>query len=451
MSYEANEFATTMNLNRGVNMQHVIKPEDSNENLLERILSRENMQLAWKRVKSNKGVAGVDKIPVDSFADYLKSNWEAIRESIKDGKYRPSPVLRVEIPKPSGGIRLLGIPTVLDRMIQQAVAQVLTSIYDPGFSEYSYGFRPERSAHDAVYTARGYITRKYHVGVDIDLSKFFDTVNHDILMHRVAKKVSDKRVLRLIGKFLRAGVEVNGRLQKTPMGVPQGGPLSPILSNILLDDLDKELEQRNHNFVRYADDFIILVKSHKAGNRVMKSIRRFLEKKLRLEINEGKSSVLPINQLEFLGFIFKQNKIRWSGSAFSGFKREVKTLTGRSWGVSMEYRMEKLAQYVRGWINYYGISEYYTPIPELDQWLRRRIRMCYWKQWRKCRTKVRNLHKSGVPLDMAIPTGMSRKSYWHLSKTYATQLGMSNQRLKEQGLISIKDLWVNIHYPATAR
>lgn len=347
--------------------------------------------------------------------------------------------------------RLLGIPTVLDRMIQQAVAQVLTSIYDPGFSEYSYGFRPERSAHGAVRTVREYITRQYHVAVDIDLSKFFDTVNHDVLMYRVSKKISDKRVLRLIGKFLRAGVEVNGRLQKTPMGVPQGGPLSPILSNILLDDLDKELEQRNHNFIRYADDFIILVKSYKAGNRVMKSIRRFLEKKLRLEINEGKSSVLPINQLEFLGFIFKQNKIRWSGSAFSGFKREIKTLTGRSWGVSMEHRLEKLALYIRGWMNYYGISEYYTPIPELDQWLRRRIRMCYWKQWRKCRTKVRNLHKAGVPLDMAIPVGMSRKSYWHLSKTYATQLGMSNQRLKEQGLISIKDLWVNIHYPATAR
>ena len=432
-------------------MQHVIKPQDSNEHLLERILSRENMFLSWKRVKSNKGAPGIDKMTIEAFPEFLREHWKEICESLMEGTYQPSPVLRVEIPKPSGGTRPLGIPTVLDRLIQQAIGQVLTPIFDPDFSEFSYGFRPKRSAHDAVYKVREYICQKYRIGVDIDLAKFFDTVNHDVLMHRVSRNVHDKRVLRLIGKYLRAGVYVKGRLQSTLKGVPQGGPLSPILSNILLDDLDKVLERQNHKFVRYADDFIILVKSHRAGNRVMQSVRKFLEKELKLKVNENKSSVLPTDQMEFLGFIFKKTKIRWSERAFHEFKRQIKYLTGRSWGVSMEYRLEKLACYLRGWMNYFGISEYYRPIPELDHWLRRRIRMCYWKRWRKCRTRVRHLLKLGVSLDFAISVGMSRKGHWHLSKTYATQLGMSNQWLKKQGLLSIKELWVNIHYPATAR
>ncbi len=432
-------------------MQHVIKTQDSNEHLLERIISRENMFLSWKRVKSNKGAPGVDKMTIEAFPEFLREHWKEIRESLMEGTYQPSPVLRVEIPKPSGGTRPLGIPTVMDRLIQQAIGQVLTTLFDPDFSEFSYGFRPKRSAHDAVSKVREYICQKYRIGVDIDLAKFFDTVNHDVLMHRVSRKVHDKRVLRLIGKYLRAGVYVKGRLQSTPKGVPQGGPLSPILSNILLDDLDKELERRNHKFVRYADDFIILVKSHRAGNRVMQSVRKFLEKELKLKVNEDKSSVLPTDQMEFLGFIFKKTKIRWSERAFHEFRRQIKYLTGRSWGVSMEYRLEKLARYLRGWMNYFGISEYYRPIPELDHWLRRRVRMCYWKRWRKCRTRVRHLLKFGVSLDFAISVGMSRKGHWHLSKTYATQLGMSNQWLKKQGLLSIKELWVNIHYPATAR
>jgi RNA-directed DNA polymerase len=245
-----------MNLNRGVIMQHVIRPQNSNEHLLERILSRENMLLSWKRVKSNKGAPGVDKMTIEAFPDFLREHWKEIRESLMEGKYQPSPVLRVEIPKPSGGTRPLGIPTVLDRLIQQAIGQVLTPIFDPDFSDFSYGFRPERSAHDAIFKVREYVWRKYRVAVDMDLAKFFDTVIHDVLMHRVSRKIHDKRVLRLIGKFLRAGVEVRGRLQSTRKGVPQGGPLSPILSNILLDDLDKELEGRNHKFVRYADDCV---------------------------------------------------------------------------------------------------------------------------------------------------------------------------------------------------
>ena len=285
----------------------------------------------------------------------------------------------------------------------------------------------------------------------MDLEKFFDTVNHDVLMSRVSRNIQDKRGLRLIGTFLRAGVSIEGRLHRTPQGVPQGGPLSPILAKILLHEGDKELETRGHRFVRYADDMVIFVKSVRAGERVMQSITRSLEKTLKLKVNEAKSHVQAESQLEFLGFTFKKTSIRWSEGAFHEFKRRIKRFTGRSWGVSMTYRLKKLAEYVRGWMNYFGIAEYYRPIPELDHWLRRRIRMCYWKQWRKCRTKVRNLLKLGVPLKAAIAVGMSRKRFWRLSKTYATQRGMTNQWLKEQGVISIKDLWVNMHDPATAR
>jgi RNA-directed DNA polymerase len=287
--------------------------------------------------------------------------------------------------------------------------------------------------------------------VDTDLSKFFDTVDHDVLMSRVARNIRDKRVLKLIGKYLRAGVMVDGRLQRTPKGVPQGGPLSPLLANILMDDLDKELERRGHRFARYADDFTILVRSMRAGERVMQSIKRFLTNTLKLIVNEKKSRVDHVEKCSFLGFTFIKKKIRWTEKSFAEFKYTLKRLTGRSWFVSMDYRMQKIAEYVRGWMNYYGISEYYEPIPELDQWLRRRIRMCYWKQWRKTRTKVKNLTRQGCPLDMAISVGMSRKGPWHLSRTYATQLAMNDKWLEDQGLISIKRLWVGIHYPATAR
>jgi len=432
-------------------MRRVMESPDPNDHLLEQILSRENMLKAWKRVKANKGAPGIDNMSVEDFPEYARNKWDSIRESLLAGIYQPSPVRRVEIPKATGGTRPLGIPTVLDRVIQQSIYQVLMPIFDPDFSDHSYGFRPGRSAHDAVYQIREYIREGYRVAVDMDLSKFFDTVNHDVLMHRVARKVRDKRILRLIGKYLRARVMVNGRLQATRKGVPQGGPLSPLLANILLDDLDKELERRGHRFVRYADDFIILVKSQRAGERVMLSVQRFLERKLKLKVNQDKSQVALTNQTDFLGFTFKGTKIRWSEKAFREFKRRVKRLTGRSWFVSMEYRYKKLAQYLRGWMNYFGISEYYRPIPEIDHWLRRRLRMCYWKQWRYARTKVRKLRKLGTFLHTAISVAISRKGPWHLARTLATQTGMTNQWLMDQGLLSVKELWVNIHYPATAR
>jgi RNA-directed DNA polymerase len=444
-------FIPTVNPNGGVVYRRVMEESFSKNQLLERILSTENISMAWKRVRANKGASGIDNITVEEFPLTFRECWPEICSTLFEGAYTPSPVQRVEIPKPDGSKRPLGIPTVLDRLIQQAIAQVMVPIFDPCFSESSCGFRPGRSAHNGVRRVKRFIRQRYTVAVDMDLSKFFDTVNHDVLMDRVSRRIHDKRVLKLIGKYLRAGVMVKGRLHATPMGVPQGGPLSPLLANILLDDLDKELEKRGHHFVRYADDFIIMVKSLSAGTRVMASIRRFLERELRLTVNEKKSKVGPVKECGFLGFVFVRGKIRWSDKPFREFKRRIRLFTGRSWFVSMEYRLFKLAEYVRGWMNYYGISEYYRPIPLIDEWLRRRIRMCHWKQWRYARTKVRNLLKLGTYKRQAILTALSRKGPWHLARTLAAQTGMTNKWLAEQGLISVKEQWSKIHYPATAR
>ena len=443
--------AAATNPTGGADGRRAAGKPDPDAHLLERILSRPNMLKAWERVKANKGTPGMDNMPIADFMAFARAHWEEIRASIFAGTYQPLPVKRVEIPKATGGTRPLGIPTVLDRLIQQAIAQVLLPIFDPGFSEASFGFRPGRSAHDAVYQVRDFIRQGYRVAVDADLSKFFDTVDHDVLMHRVGRKIRDRRVLQLIGKYLRAGVMIVGRRQDTRKGVPQGGPLSPLLSNILLDDLDRELERRGLRFARYADDFIILVKSQRAGERVMAGITRFLKRKLRLTVNQEKSRVASTNESSFLGFIFKRTSIRWTDKAFAEFKRRVRKLTGRSWGVSMEYRYARLAEYLRGWMGYFGISGYYRPIPGIDHWLRRRMRMCYLKRWRRCRTKVRELTKLGTNLRLAISIGLSRKGPYRLAKTLASQTGMSNQWLKDQGLLSVKELWVNIHYPATAR
>ena len=387
-----------------------------------------NMRRAWKRVKANQGAPGSDGMTLEDFPTFARSHWSAIRQALLDGAYQPKPVRRVSIPKPNGGERWLGIPSVVDRVIQQALGQVLTPIFDPGFSESSFGFRPGRSAHGAVRQVQRTIAEGYRFAVDLDLEKFFDRVNHDVLMAHVARRVKDKCLLSLIGRYLRAGVLVGDSIQATELGTPQGSPLSPLLANILLDDLDKALERRGHRFVRYADDLRILVRSQRAGERVKASVTRFLTRELKLVVNAQKSRVVKTNDCEFLGFTFRGTKLRWSDQAFADFKHNVRRLTGRSWGVSMGYRLERLARYVRGWMNYFGISDYYRPIPEIDAWLRRRIRMCYWKQWRWVRTKVRHLLALGTSKRQAILTAISSKSYWHLSKTLATQTGMTKAR-----------------------
>ena len=412
------------------------------EKLMQRVLSPGNMRRAWDRVKVNRGAPGIDGMRIEDFPEFARGHWQGIRQALSDGSYRPQALRRVMIPKAGGGERALGIPTVVDRVIQQAIAQILTPIFDPGFSESSFGFRAGRCAHAALRQVQGYVKAGYRIAVDLDLAKFFDNVQHDILMARVATKVGDKRLLSLIGQYLRAGVLIGDSVQPSELGTPQGGPLSPLLANILLDDLDRELEHRGLHFARYADDLLILVRSLRAGQRVKASVTAYLARQLKLPVNEKKSKVAALDQCVYLGFTFRGAKLRWSDAAFEDFKHRVRELTGRSWGVSMRHRLEQLAQYLRGWMGYFGISQYYRPIPELDEWLRRRVRMCYWKQWRLTRTKVRHLLALGTDLRNAIRTALSPKGYWHLARTLATQVGMTNEWLRGQGLLSIRELWM---------
>lgn len=417
---------------------------------MERVLARENVKQAWEQVERNHGAPGVDGMTIEDFPTYACSHWQEIRQAVQAGTYRPAPVRRVEIPKPNGtGVRLLGIPRIVDRVLQQAIAQVLTPIFDPEFSESSFGFRPKRSAHQGVRQVREYIDQGYTIAVEVDLQKFFDEVNHDVLMNRIAKKVRDKRLLRLIGSYLRAGVLVNKNVEPTLKGVPQGGPLSPVLSNIVLDDLDRELEKRGHKFARYADDFVIMVRSERAGERVKTPITRFLEKKLKLKVNQDKSKVGKAKKCEFLGFTFPGRIIKWVDKKFDIFMHELRRLSARSWGISFEDRIKQLNSYIDGWMGYFGISKYWKPIENLDMWLRRRLRACLWKQWHKVKTKIRELQKLGTSTPDAVTSAMSRKGVWRLSKTLATHTGMTNEWFsKVVQLVSIRDLWIQIHYPS---
>jgi len=413
--------------------------------LFEQILSSQNLQDAWQRVKRNKGAAGVDGLSIADYPKWIYTHWGGIQTGLEQGYYCPLPVKRIEIPKPNGGIRLLGIPSVNDRVIQQAICQALQPIIDPQFSDHSHGFRPNRNAHQAVKSVQRAIKDGYSHAVDIDLSKFFDEVDHDLLMDRVSKWVDDPRVLALIGKYLRAGVSINGKVEASLKGVPQGSPLSPLLANIMLNDLDRYLESKGYRFARYADDFVISVKSLVEGERIKAEAVVFL-KTLKLPINEEKSQVVPIKQLSFLGFIFKGKKIIWSPKSLANFKHRIRELTGRSWGISWAYRYQQLRRYLVGWINYFGLSEYYRPVPLLDQWIRRRVRMCYLKQWRKPRTRIRNLIRLGVSKMTAIRLGLSSKGYYRLAKTKAVQMGLNNDWLTSQGLVSVQQQWSKFHY-----
>jgi len=411
------------------------------ERLLEAIVSRENLNLAYKRVKANGGSHGVDGMTIEELLPYLKQHGPALRQSILEGVYNPQAVRRVEIAKPDGGTRQLGIPTVVDRLIQQAIAQTLNRVFDKGFSANSYGFRPGISAHMAIKAARKHIEEGGLWVVDLDLEKFFDRMNHDKLMSLVARKVKDKRVLRLIRKYLESGVLVNGIKVKNDEGTPQGGPLSPLLANIMLDELDKELESRGHKFCRYADDCNIYVGSMKAGARVLGSITRYIERVLKLKVNRKKSAVDKPGRRKFLGFSFyvKEGKARnfVHAKSIQRFKEKVREITARSNGRGMGWRREKLTRLITGWVNYFRIADMRGNARELDGWIRRRIRMCYWKQWKKIRTKQDNLVRLGLDSSKAWEYANSRKGGWSIAGSVVLNRTLSNECLGKLGFPSL--------------
>ena len=423
--------------------------ESSCEDLLEQILERDNLLEAWKRVKANRGAAGIDGLKIEGFPDFLRQHWETIRRKLLDGSYAPSPVRRVEIPKLDGTKRPLGIPAVLDRVIQQAIAQILTPIYDPTFSDHSFGFRPARSAHDAIKAVQQKSkTERRKWVVDCDLKAFFDTVNHDVLMTRLKRRVKDRRVLSLIGKYLRAGVVMpSGKLDPTCSGVPQGGPLSPLLANILLDDLDQELEKRGHSFARYADDFVILCRSPRAAQRVMQSIGHFVGHRLKLIVNRTKSRVCELAQSTFLGFTIVKNRIKWNAKSKKRFSERIREITKRTRGVSPCTVMEDLQLFVRGAVNYYQLGMTYAEARDLDGWLRRRVRLYYWKQWGRPRARRRNLIKLGINRETVHMASRSRKGPWRMSQNSKVRGAMTNQWLDQQGVPSIANQWISIRYP----
>jgi RNA-directed DNA polymerase len=407
---------------------------------MEAVLERENLKKALAQVKRNKGAAGVDGMTVGDLPAYLREHWHTIRAQLLDGTYKPQPVRRVEIPKASGGLRPLGIPTVLDRLIQQAVMQVLQADWDGTFSETSFGFRPKHSAHQAVERAQAYIASGYAVVVDIDLEKFFDRVNHDILMGLVAKRVADKRVLKLIRGFLTAGVLEGGLVSATEEGTPQGGPLSPLLSNLMLDVLDKELEKRGHRFVRYADDCNIYVRSQKAGERVMAGIERFLEKRLKLKVNKAKSAVAKPSVRKFLGFSFTsepQPRRRIAPQALARFKARVRELTRRTGGQSLAQIAKELSVYLIGWRGYFGFCQTLSVLRKLDGWLRRRLRAIAWKQWKYGHARFAELRRRGVGRDLAAQTAGSPHGPWRLANSPALTIALPNSFFGSLGLASI--------------
>ena len=422
----------------------VHEPESpaSTNRLMEEICERENLKQALQQVKANKGSAGVDGMTVGGITDYLKQHWPAIREQLLSGTYEPKPVRRVEIPKPDGGVRKLGIPTVLDRLIQQAVMQVLQRQWDSTFSDHSYGFRPGRSAHQAVAQAQQYIAAGYGWVIDLDLEKFFDRVNHDKLMGQIAKRVEDKRLLKLIRAFLNAGVMENGLVSPSVEGTPQGGPLSPLLSNLVLDELDRELERRGHRYVRYADDSNIYVRSERAGQRVMESITRFITQKLKLKVNESKSAVARPQERKFLGFSFTDGpeiKRTIAPKALERFKHRIREVTLRAKGVSLETTIAELASYLRGWRSYFGFCETPYVLIQLTRWVRLRLRAAMWRQWKTPRRRRAALLELGVRPRLANNTAGSGLGPWYLARAKALSVGLSNAHFTSLGLPTLID------------
>jgi len=417
------------------------KAQPEATNLLEEVLRRENLLTALRRVQSNKGAPGVDGVTVEELPAYLKEHWLRIREALLSGTYIPSSVRRVEIPKPDGkGVRPLGIPIVLDRFIEQAILQILTPVFDPHFSDHSYGFRPGRGCHDAVTAARVHVEAGYRFVVDMDLEKFFDRVNHDVLMVRVARRVKDKRLLRLIGRYLKAGIMIGGVIHDHEAGTPQGGPLSPLLSNILLDDLDKELERRGHRFCRYADDCNIYVRSKAAGEQVMQSITRFLAKKLRLKVNKDKSAVdRPWNR-KFLGYSMTPHyrpKLKVARNSIKRVKGRVKEIMRRGRGRSLPKVAGELTVLLRGWVNYFRLSQVKIAFEELDQWIRRKLRCILWRQWKKPRTRARKLIERGIEKARALSSASNGRGPWWNAGASHMNAAVTTKWLQQQGLMSL--------------
>lgn len=422
--------------------------------LLEEILNPENLNKAYKKVYQNKGASGVDGIKVEEIADYIKDNKERITNQIRNRKYKPQPVRRVQIPKENGKKRNLGIPTVMDRIIQQAMVQVISPIYERQFNNNSYGFRPGRSCEQAVIKALEYLNDGYDWIVDIDLEKFFDTVNQDRLITIIRRTIKDGDVVSLIRKYLSAGVMENGVLKQTKQGTPQGGNLSPLLSNIMLNELDKELESRGLNFVRYADDCIILVKSEKAANRVLNSITKYIEKKLGLKVNAEKSKITRPTKTKYLGFSFWATKGgKWKPKphikSYQKLKRKLKQLTVRSWSISLDNRIKQINYLIRGWVNYFRIANMRQVIIDIDKHLRTRIRVIIWKQWKKITKRYKALRQLGVSHEIAFACANTRKGYYQICKTTYIQFAINTERLRKRGLVFLLDQYTKVHIECT--
>lgn len=448
VSAEQKEYAGVYASSR-ITENSIINTDLSSDGLLEKILERDNMNQAFKKVKSNKGAGGVDGMEVEHLLQYLKDNNQQLIQSIKEGKYKPNPVRRVEIPKEEKGkVRELGIPTVVDRVVQQAIAQVLTPIFEEQFSDNSFGFRPKRSAHGAMKVCLANADEGYKYVVDMDLEKYFDTVNQSKLIEILSRTIKDGRVISLIHKFLRAGVIVKHTFKETGVGVPQGGPLSPLLSNIMLNELDRELERRDHKFVRYADDLIIFCKSKRSAKRTLENILPYIEKKLFLKVNRNKTVVSYIGKVKFLGFSFYKYKgrmrLRIHPKAIAKMKAKIKECTARSNGWSNEYRIDKLKRYIRGWINYFKIADIKSMLSKTDEWMRRRIRMVYWKQWKKVRTKFNMLKHFGIEGSKAWEFANTRKGYWRISNSQILSFSLTNQTLQKLGYLFFSDYYARV-------